>query len=139
MQMVKSLPNLKDARCFKSWIFRIAINRVKDFHRKKDLLNFFMSTTDKDETEQMTAGDQGDPVHHIMQKEFWIRFHKFADSLSRWEREIFLLRFADNLEIREIAETLNKNENTVKTHLYRALKKFKEKNEFHDMLKEDML
>jgi len=139
MQMVKSLPGLKDAKCFKSWIFRIAINRVKDFHRKKILLNLFMSTTDKDETEQMNAGNQGNPVNHIMQKEFWTRFHQFADSLSRWEREIFLLRFADNLEIREIAETLQKNENTVKTHLYRALKKFKENNEFYDMLKGNML
>ena len=63
-----------------------------------------MSTGERDETEDMDTGNHANPLHHIMQKEFWKHFHKFADSLSRWEKEIFLLRVADNLEIREIAE-----------------------------------
>jgi RNA polymerase sigma-70 factor (ECF subfamily) len=41
------------------------------------------------------------------------------------EKEVFMLRFFDDLGIREISETLGKSESTVKTHLYRGLEKFK--------------
>jgi len=43
--------------------------------------------------------------------------------LSASEKEVFTMRFMDQLKIGEIAVVLNKNESTVKTHLYRALKK----------------
>ena len=46
------------------------------------------------------------------------------DNLAPMEREVFVLRFMDQLGIREIAAIMNKNESTVKTHLYRGLKKF---------------
>ena len=39
---------------------------------------------------------------------------------------MFFLRFVDELSIREIAEVLKKSESAIKTHLYRALKKFKD-------------
>ena len=48
------------------------------------------------------------------------------DKLSKMEREVFMLRFFDQLSINEIADVLRKNESTVKTHLYRALNKIKE-------------
>lgn len=47
------------------------------------------------------------------------------DALSHTEREVFLLRFFDQLSIKEMTTVLDKNESTVKTHLYRALKKIK--------------
>ena len=47
------------------------------------------------------------------------------DVLSRMEREVFLLRFFDQLSLKEITDALGKNESTIKTHLYRALKKIK--------------
>jgi len=61
----------------------------------------------------------------LLRREFWDRLKKFAGGLSRWEREIFFLRFLDQLTIREIAEALQKSESAVKTHLYRAVNKFK--------------
>lgn len=135
MQMMKSLPGLRDVRSFRSWLFRIALNRVRDFHRKKNILEFFGTTAEVDDACR-TPPDSGDgPLEKMAQKEFWQQFHQFSDSLSRWEKEVFLLRFADHLGIREIAETLNKNESTVKTHLYRALKKFRNNTEFHNLLK----
>jgi RNA polymerase sigma-70 factor (ECF subfamily) len=49
---------------------------------------------------------------------------------------VFLLRFFDHLSINEIAGVLKKNESTVKTHLYRALAKFKNEPEMRRMLNE---
>ena len=71
---------------------------------------------------------QDDPgaLDHIMRHEFWKQIKLLSNRLSRWEREVFFLRFMDHLNIREIAQVLGKSESTVKTHLYRGLKKFRE-------------
>ena len=137
MQMVKYLPRLKDKKRFRPWLFRIALNKVRDFHRKKQFLTFFGSVSDNTQAE---ASDNiqsriGTPADELMRKEFWIKFRQLGDSLPRQEREVFLLRFADNQKIKEIALVLKKSESTVKTHLYRALKKFRMNSEFRKMLK----
>jgi len=139
MQMSKSLPSLKDAGSIRPWLFRIALNRVRDFRRKKSILSFFGTTTELEATAQATADNHNNPANAMMLKEFQLQFRQLADSLSRREREVFLLRFVDHLGIREIADVLNKGESTIKTHLYRALKKFKQNPGLHDLLKGGLL
>ena len=134
MRITKSLSNLKDTRLFKPWLYRIALNRVRDFHRKKNILSFFGSTAEKDVDASVNADSHSDPSKNIMDKEFQTQLRKFAENLSRWEREIFTLRFLDQLEIKEIVQIVQKNENTVKTHLYRALKKFRGNRELYSLL-----
>jgi RNA polymerase sigma-70 factor (ECF subfamily) len=41
--------------------------------------------------------------------------------LSERQRTVFLLRFVEDLELKEIAETTGLSEGTVKAHLSRAL------------------
>ena len=134
MQMIKSLPNLKDSSLLRPWLFRIALNRVRDFHRKKSILSFFGSTTEKGVVASVNADSFFDPSKNIMDKEFRVQLRKFSETLSRWEREVFTLRFLDQLEIKEIVQIVQKNENTVKTHLYRALKKFRGNRELYSLL-----
>ena len=69
--------------------------------------------------------------NHLERKEFWQQVEKMLDILSRMEKEVFLLRFFDQLSLKEITMALGKNESTIKTHLYRALNKVK--NAFGDM------
>ena len=135
IQMSKGLPSLKDAGRFRPWLFRIALNRVREFFRKRRILSFVGMTTELDAASQGTAENHNNPVNNIMRKEFQLQFHQFTKKLSRWEREVFILRFMDHLGIREIAQTLKKSESTVKTHLYRALKKFRQDASLHDLLK----
>jgi len=135
MQMIKSILNLKDSSLIRPWLFRLALNRIRDFHRKKSILSFFGSTGEIDVDVQVKSDSHPDPIKNLMQKEFKLQFQKFTESLSRWEREVFILRFLDQLEIKEIVQILKKNENTVKTHLYRAMKKLRWNSELHDLLK----
>jgi RNA polymerase sigma-70 factor (ECF subfamily) len=134
MQMTKSLHNLKDSSLFKPWLYRIALNRVRDFHRKKSILSFFGSTAGKDIDDSVGTDSYSDPSRNIMHKEFRVQLRKFSENLSRWEREVFTLRFLDQLDIKEIVQIVQKNENTVKTHLYRALRKFRGNRELYSLL-----
>lgn len=133
IKMSKNLHRLKDPARFRAWLYRIALNRVRDFHRKKSLLSFFATTTAVEDSKP--SGEPHNALGHIMEKEFWHQFHRLTGQLSRKEREVFILRYIDQLGIREIAETLRKSESTVKTHLYRALKKFKKAPGLRSLLK----
>lgn len=61
----------------------------------------------------------------ISKKDFWRQIGKMPTSLSAMEKEVFLLRFFDQLTIKEMSAALHKSESTIKTHLYRALSKLK--------------
>ncbi|MGC9324556.1 MAG: RNA polymerase sigma factor [Desulfomonilia bacterium] len=132
LQAMKSVKNLRDPERFNAWLYRIALNRIRDFLRKKKLLNLFR-------VESGRVGEEGDiPVAErigdLERKDFWRHMNEFLADLSHREREVFRLRFLDHLGIREIAEVIQKNESTVKTCLYRSVKKFKDAHELQDVL-----
>jgi len=140
----KNLNGLKDVEKFKSWLFSIAVNKVKDFRRKKQFVSLFgifpdRNTEDKDESDtEPDSRPDANPLYNVMRQNFWKQFEDVLKRLSNLEKEVFLLRFLDHLGINEIAVALDKNESTVKTHLYRALKKLKDDDSVKKLLKESM-
>jgi RNA polymerase sigma-70 factor (ECF subfamily) len=128
LQAFKNLKRLKEPKVFRSWLYRIAVNRVCDFHRRKKFRALFgvVSLDDQEnrvESRHMAAEPQA--PDQLERQAFWRTVNQCMQTLARSEREVFLLRFFDQLSIKEITTTLGKNESTVKTHLYRALKKVK--------------
>jgi RNA polymerase sigma-70 factor (ECF subfamily) len=127
LKAYKHLARLQSPQVFRSWLYRIAVNRLNDHFRKKRFRALFgnvsMDTETFQETEEMAVPPQAPEA--LERKEFWVQVEKMLDALSRTEREVFLLRFFDQLSIKEMTAVLGKNESTVKTHLYRSLKKIK--------------
>jgi RNA polymerase sigma-70 factor (ECF subfamily) len=127
LKAYKHLARLQTPMVFRSWLYRIAVNRVNDYFRKKRFRALFGNISVDDETfqetEEMAVAAQG--PEQIERREFWQHVEKMLDILSHMEREVFLLRFLDQLSLKEITEALGKNESTIKTHLYRALNKIK--------------
>lgn len=122
------LPQLKDSDKFRPWLYRIAINRVRDFHRKKKFLAFFGLSDSQTEADQADIAPHGRPgaLDKVIRDEFWHHVKQLSKRFSPMEKEVFFLRFVDNFNLREIAQILKKSESAVKTHLYRAIKKFKD-------------
>jgi len=138
LQAYRSLPKLKEPERFTSWLFRIAVNRVNDHHRRQKFRSLFSTLQDtegEDNADPPTNGDN-DTMDAIVRKEFWQKVQTMLEQLSKMEQEVFILRFLDDLGIKEIADVLRKSESTVKTHLYRALGKFKSNDEFRAFIKE---
>lgn len=127
LKAYKNLGGLKSPAVFRSWLYRIAVNRVKDYYRKKQFKSLFgmvsMDEDDFQESQEMAMPAQA--PEHLERKQFWRQVKQMLSELSRMEREVFLLRFFDQLSIKEVSAALKKNESTVKTHLYRALRKIK--------------
>ncbi len=137
----KNIPKLKDVGRFKSWLFSIAINKVRDFYRKKRIQTLFGTSAENQEAALLEEKTYETPgiLDDLMREEFWKRIKILLDKLSRREQEVFLLRFTDQLSIKEISQVLKKNESTVKTHLYRAINKFKKESEIIQLLREETL
>ena len=123
-EMVKSINKLKEPAKFKPWLFRIGLNRWRDFNRKAKVRSILKPAATL--IEKGIDSESNSALDHVLHKEFWQHFRHYQNRLSPMEKEIFTLRYVDQLKINEIADTLHKNESTIKTHLYRALHKFKQ-------------
>ena len=138
LKAYRSLKKLKEPERFESWVFRIAVNRVNDHHRRNKFRALFSSLDDRDSEDhtEPPAARNNTTTDTMARKEFWERVREMMQHLSKMEQEVFMLRFMDDLGIREIAAVLQKSESTVKTHLYRALGKFKNDAAFRAYIKE---
>ena len=137
LKAYKGLSRLTDEKHFKGWLFRIAVNRVRDFHRRKKFLHLFKSITDEEMDAHVDTHAQSEsgPLEALIRKRFLQESETFLSRLSTMEKDVFVLRFMDQLQINEIATALKKGESTIKTHLYRALSKFKKDRAFQNFLK----
>lgn len=126
LKVFDNLRSLKDAAMFRPWIYRIAVNRVNDYHRRKKFLSYFVPAGEREDGPEMEdmQNSNENVLDQVIKKEFWHEVRAFMHKLSKLEREVFQLRFMDHLGIAEISTVLNRGESTVKTHLYRAVKKF---------------
>ena len=127
LKAYKNLGRLKSAAVFRSWLYRIAVNRVRDYYRRKKFKSMFgFVSVDEEyfhEPEEMAVAPEAGQA--LERHDFWRQVKEMTASLSRMEQEVFMLRFFDQLSIKEMSAALKKNESTVKTHLYRALRKVK--------------
>jgi RNA polymerase sigma-70 factor (ECF subfamily) len=127
LKAYRHIGRLQSPEVFRSWLYRIAVNRVKDYYRKKQFKSLFGFVSLDEEAFHETAEMAEDPEVEgdISKKDFWRQIGEMLTKLSAMEKEVFILRFLDQLTIKEMSEALNKNESTIKTHLYRALGKVK--------------
>lgn len=127
LKAYRHLHKLKTPHRFRSWIFSIALNRIRDYYRQQRLRRFLgLGDTDSSESDP----DLIDPTapngfSELGRREFWDLVAVILKKMSATEREVFMLRFIDQQGLAEIAHILNKGVSTVKTHLYRAIAKFK--------------
>jgi RNA polymerase sigma-70 factor (ECF subfamily) len=132
LKAFKGLERLRDASRFRPWLYSIAVNRVRDFHRRRlwmGMLGLSAGPQEADDVYEEVDSDPG-PLDQILRREFWDEINRASQRFSRSEREVFYLRFLDHLNVREIAETLEKSEGTVKSLLHRALLKLRDETNF---------
>jgi len=138
LKAFQNISSVKEAVKFRSWLYSITLNRIRDFQRKKRFRSLFKKEDHNIDSEPVEAatGDQPEALEQVLKKDFWRQIGLIMERLPKMEREVFLLRFFDQLSIKEMAGVLKKNESTIKTHLYRALAKFKKEPALRRLLTE---
>lgn len=108
-----ALHSLRNTDRIKPWFYKIISNTAISFLRTKNKYIFMP----EESFEQIGCDDYTN-----------ITFNSIIEKLDIKYREIIVLRFLEDMTLKEISDTLKINENTVKTRLYKGL----------EILKEDM-
>jgi RNA polymerase sigma-70 factor (ECF subfamily) len=110
----KSIKNLKEHKYFKTWLIRISISYAIDLLRKqKNIIQL------KPELEQYLSDD----INKDLDLEITVR--DLIERLDVHEKSVIILRFYEDLTIKEVSETLDIPLGTTKTLLYRAINKLR--------------
>jgi RNA polymerase sigma-70 factor, ECF subfamily len=110
-----------------TWLMRIAVNLVRD-HQRSMKLRFWKRAAmlDASEMSDRLPDMKSSTEQRLIARERVAAVWRAVEMLSERQRNIFLLRFVEELELPEIAEAMQLNLNTVKSHLYRALSAVKQ-------------
>jgi RNA polymerase sigma-70 factor (ECF subfamily) len=109
-----------------SWLHRITVNTFIDQKRKSSFRIFQLQrTADKDnETKEPEAVYTGpDPQQSLEQKRLQSDIRNALVHLSAQQKSVFVLRHYQELTLKEIAEILHISEGTVKSLMFRAIRK----------------
>jgi RNA polymerase sigma-70 factor, ECF subfamily len=108
-----------------TWLISIAINLARDHGRSRRAgfwRRLFSASPEATEAALETAVDRGaSPERLLIARQELRRVWAIADELPQRQREVFLLRFADEMPLEEIAAALGTEVGTVKAHLFRAV------------------
>ena len=106
-------------RPFKLWIARIAINKCRDWARRRAVRSFFTRALPIDDGFDW-ASDNASPETEAGDRAELSRVSAAIGELPLKLREALILRAIDGMSQAEAAETLGVTEKTVETRLYRA-------------------
>lgn len=104
---------------FKNWLYTISLNKARKFLRKKQSL----SVSYLENLDDMGLEDEKESIEPELQ----LLLSQNIQELSPRYQEVLFLFYSEDKSTAEIADILNKNENTIKTWLKRSREKLKKK------------
>lgn len=113
VKALTKVDSLREPAYLKTWFYRILLNESMNyFRRNKKLVPFDEALWDR-AVESPDAGERLDLYDAIEQ-------------LTPTEQTVVKLRFFEDMKLQEIARCTDTNLNTVKSRLYKALRKLKD-------------
>ena len=113
-----------------TWLNRIALNLIRDYQRTKKFrfwTGFRKTALEITEIASTLPSGAGTPEGNLLMREQVAQVAEALEELSFNQRTVFLMRFQEGMGIKEISLATDISVNTVKTHLYRAIKAVREK------------
>jgi len=120
-----------------TWIYRIAVNLARDYQRSKRQgfwKRMFSATPEtEDDTpllDTVADGESNAEAQLLAREEVdqvWYTVRRLSDN----QREVFVLRYAEDMSLDQIAQALDMQLGTVKSHLNRALTSVRKRLEDH--------
>jgi RNA polymerase sigma-70 factor (ECF subfamily) len=132
LQVHLAAESFDTTRRFKPWLYTIAANKGRDYHRRQKRratasLSAPVSGTDN-QTEfiDLIASEEATPDEPISTREQAARVKKVVDEMPSHYREILLLSYFQKMSYGQIADSLEIPLGTVKSRLHSAVASFSE-------------
>jgi RNA polymerase sigma-70 factor (ECF subfamily) len=105
-------------RKFSTWIFTVAHNMCKNEYRRLEIRNVVDNNVDVNEISSDIGSDYHPAERNIDQEAFENALMAELEKLEDGHRSTFLLRFQQNLTLKEIGDILGCSEGTIKSRLF---------------------
>ena len=105
---------LRNSEYAKTWVYRIMLNEIFNFLRQNKAVSY--------EYMQEEMGMGAEAVEDTYAD---IDLQTALDSLPEQDKAIIVMKFFEDKKLEEIADILNENINTIKSRLYRSMKKLR--------------
>lgn len=102
----------KDGMSFQPWIFQVASNMCKNAYRRRAFEQEYLNQLDTDGVQISNPGKNLD--NEIILENIHLNLGKMDEE----KRELFLLRYQQELSIKELAEIFETTEGTIKSRLF---------------------
>ena len=113
VKALSKVDTVREPAYLKTWFYRILINEAMNhFRRNRNLVPLEEVMVDR-------AVESGDPGERL-------DLYDAIDRLSFQEQTVIKLRYFEDMKLEEIAQATGANLNTVKSRLYKAIRKLKD-------------
>lgn len=134
LKAFRSLKKFKGNASLSSWLYRITLNAFLDRHRK---LSFRMERENQpleevkeitagspfEETETVSRSTAAGPENYAESRQIQMHIEAALEYLTPRERAVFVMRHYREMSGKKVGQLLNISEGTVKSLLFRAIKK----------------
>ncbi len=114
---IRNSKSLKQEEYAATWLYRIMLNEIFTFCRKRKVEAFDCVSTDALEYTPTEASSE-DRYEDV-------DLRRALAALSKEERTVVELKYFEDLKLEEIAAVLEENVNSVKSRLYRSIRKLR--------------
>ena len=112
VKALSKVDTVREPAYLKTWFYRILINEAMNhFRRNRNLVSLEVMVD--------RAVESGDPGERL-------DLYDAIDRLSFQEQTVIKLRYFEDMKLEEIAQATGANLNTVKSRLYKAIRKLKD-------------
>jgi RNA polymerase sigma-70 factor (ECF subfamily) len=132
LKVYRSLQQFRGDAKWSSWLYRITVNTCCD-HYKSSTTKIMKRTEDieNDKSNNIFCSDAALPDKSADAKMIQENIDRALHQLTSRERSVFVLRHYHDLPLKQIAETLEITDGTVKTLLFRAIQKLRQELAFY--------
>lgn len=135
LKAYRSLENFRGDAKLSSWLYRITVNCFMDTRRRKKLATVPLQSDTYEENNlesvAISDADPPEPIEKIQSSALQKHIQNALRQLSPRERMVFVLRHYQELPLKEIGDMLEIAEGTVKTLLFRAIKRLQRELAFY--------
>ncbi|MEW9079239.1 RNA polymerase sigma factor [Terrisporobacter glycolicus] len=122
IKVIKNINQFNDEKGkFKSWLLKIAVNVKNDYFKSSSYKHF----QNIDDIDNHDIEDKNNLIDILSQKDETKKVKEAISELSPLQREAIILKYYDDLKIKEISKITGSNENTIKSRLLNGVKSLK--------------
>ena len=129
----RAVSDFKGEAAFETWLNRIAVNAVRDsVRRRKPVVSFadLAAAEEADGNDLPRAAEPTDgtsPERDALSRQIRRRIGEALEALTPRQRAIFVMKHYEERSIAEIGSATGLDDGTVKSHLFRAARKLRQK------------